>query len=132
MVQRISQGLTVTFGSFNAEVLDITVESESADTEEVTHQQSPDGYKEFVASFIDGGSVTLECLFDPAKTWPVAGEQDVLQIDCVPWTKMFQATAICTETGGVSASLGSRITRSLTFKITGKPEWVASGTSPTP
>lgn len=127
MVQRVSQGLTVTFGSFDAEVVDITIDSESVDTEEITHQQSPDGYKQFVPSFIDGGSVTVTCLFDEAKTWPVAGEQDVLTITHINWTKEFQATAICTGTGGMDGSLGGRLTRSLTFKVTGKPSWVTVG-----
>lgn len=120
----VSKGLTVTFGSFNGEVVDINISNPTVETEDITHQGSTDGFREYLASFADGGDVSLTCLFDETKTWPTLGESNTLEVDHASWSLKFQATAICTGVGGISAGLGSRITRDVTFKITGKPDWV--------
>lgn len=47
------------------EVLDINGPAQAADTVEVTNQSSPNFYKEWLTTVIDGGSVTFTCNYVP-------------------------------------------------------------------
>lgn len=59
-----------------AEVISIGGPSESADEIDVTHLRSAGGYREFIASFKDGGEFTLECNFIPGNTTQQAMDAD--------------------------------------------------------
>ncbi len=47
---------------------DINGPSMSRDTVDITHQQSPGGYKQFLAGLADGGEVTFTINLDPSDT----------------------------------------------------------------
>jgi hypothetical protein len=42
-----------------SEVISFGIPDEQADEEEVSHSESPDGYKEFIRSWIDGGEASV-------------------------------------------------------------------------
>lgn len=46
-----------------AEVMDISGPSFSLDTAEVTHQESPGNFKEYIPTLLDGGEVSMEINF---------------------------------------------------------------------
>ena len=48
-----------------AEVQDIKGPEQTAATDEVTNQSSPNYYKEYITTVLDGGSVTFMCNFIP-------------------------------------------------------------------
>jgi hypothetical protein len=57
-----SMGTTFDWNSHEvAEVTNITGPNSKVDTLDVTHYGSADYYREFIATFIDGGEVTVEC-----------------------------------------------------------------------
>jgi tail tube protein len=51
-----------------AEVVSINPPSMQRGTEEVTHLQSPDRYKEFVPSMVEGGDASIGLNFVPSET----------------------------------------------------------------
>lgn len=48
-----------------AQVTNVTGPGYSADTADVTAHDSPSGFREFIATLVDSGEVTLELVFDP-------------------------------------------------------------------
>lgn len=50
-----------------AEVRDISGPAVAVDTVETTSHSSPNAWKEFVATLLDGGDVTFEINYDPAE-----------------------------------------------------------------
>lgn len=50
-----------------AEVQDIKGPAQSADVDEVTNQSSPNFFKEFVTTVLDGGEVTFPCNYIPGE-----------------------------------------------------------------
>lgn len=114
-----------------AEVTNIGGPSLSSDTAETTHHASTDAWKEFVATLIDGGEVSIDVNFLPTNAtqadnaagsiiyalinrsvyyykiiWPDSGSTE--------WS--FQALVTNFEPG---ASVGDKLSASITFKITG-------------
>jgi Lambda phage tail tube protein, TTP len=47
------------------EVKDIKGPAQALDTDEITNQSSPNQYKEFIATLLDGGEVTFQCVLVP-------------------------------------------------------------------
>jgi hypothetical protein len=47
------------------EVKDIKGPAQSLETDEITNQSSPNQYKEYIATLLDGGEVTFQCVFVP-------------------------------------------------------------------
>ncbi len=47
------------------EVKDIKGPAQSLETDEITNQSSPNFYKEFIATVLDGGDVTFQCVLVP-------------------------------------------------------------------
>jgi len=50
-----------------AEVGDLKGPSQSLETDEVTNQSSPNQYKEYIATLLDGGEVTFPCNYIPGE-----------------------------------------------------------------
>jgi hypothetical protein len=117
----ISTGITVSFGSLTAKLLDVNTSGETADQVEVTHQTSADEYKEFLSGLKDGGDITL--VLHIGGTIPAVGTQDSLVITFPTGAGTFTATANLQKVKEISASLGERIIENVGFKITGKPVW---------
>jgi len=66
-------GLTFAKGGTGiSEITSITGPSTTADTVEVTHYTSDDGYKEFVQTFRDGGEIVIEGNLDASDDGQVA------------------------------------------------------------
>lgn len=125
MPRYVATNLTATFtglGSF--EVVDIDYGGISIETVEVTHQQSSSMYREFLPGLRDGGEITLTGNFDPDQiNMSLEGASGTLTISRTGWTKSLSCQAICTGFGGMSATLGQKISTRITFKITGRPTY---------
>jgi predicted secreted protein len=113
-----------------AEVTSITPPSLARDAVEATHTESPEKWREFIAGLKDAGEVTLELNFIPggpaierllglfnSDTFSVAR---LVFPNLVTW----QFTALLT---GVEpeAPVEDKMTASVTFKLTGKPGFIA-------
>ena len=122
----VATGISVSLGTLNAYLLDVNHGGESADQVDVTHQASPDQWREFMNGLKDGGEVTLALLFDPDAAFPATGSQTTL---AVTWptgtTNKFSAT-VNVSGKGTSAPLGDKMTSDFTVKITGVPNWAAA------
>jgi predicted secreted protein len=109
------------------EVLDITGPSSSMDTVEVTNQDSPNNYKEYIAGLLDGGEVSFDCNFTnvASQTNVIADHQNrtlrnfqmVLPLAGNPtWSFTGYVTSFDN-----SQPVQDKITASFSIKITGKP-----------
>jgi hypothetical protein len=55
-------------GTLIAEVRDINGPEQTADKDDVTNQSSPDHYREWVTTLLDGGDVTFTCNYIPGDS----------------------------------------------------------------
>jgi len=112
-----------------AEVQDIRPPSLGADTEEVTHQESPDGWREYIVTLLDGGEVSFDLNFIPTNATHNASSgllkdysarqkrnYQVVFPDGTTWE--FAALVTNFE---ADAPVGGKLSASVTLKITGKP-----------
>lgn len=112
-----------------AEVTSITPPNMARDSIDASHEQSPDGWREFIAGMKDGGDVTIEMNFDPDST-SVAALMAELNLSgpaatktrriLFPDTSTFDFEAFLTAFEP-DAPLDDRMTATATFKITGRP-----------
>ena len=108
-----------------AEVTGIDGPGKSKETIDVTSLDSTGGYREFISSFRDGGTVSLEMNFT-SDTYDVMDEDfeadttnnyEIVFPDA--GTTSFEFTGIVTELS-ISASVGSQVTSSVSIKVTGQ------------
>lgn len=110
-----------------SEVTSIEGPSITKDPVEVTHMESPDGYREFITGLKDGGEVSLEMNFVPGSAGMTLllaefersqASQCKIVLSTTPayaWT----FDAIMTSMGHATP-LDDKMTTTVTFKITGK------------
>jgi hypothetical protein len=79
MTAYISTGITVSFSTLSAELLDLTGSGEVADQVDVTHQASTNQWREFLSGLKDGGEYTWTLHY--GGTVPALGTQD----KCSAW-----------------------------------------------
>jgi len=122
----VSTGIAVTFSTLSGELLDVNPGGEEAEQIDVTHQGSSNDWREFISALKDAGEVSLLLHFDPDAVVPNVGTNGTLGIT---WpagaTKGFSCSANLQKRREVSAGLGEKMTESLTFKLTGEPNWAA-------
>lgn len=129
-------GYTTTFGIYNgttydaltAEITSIQPPSRSRETIDVTHLNSPDKYKEFIAGLAEGGDASLGVNFVPAATdaFSTAFEAEAGQFEITfPNGVKMQFAGIVTgyEIGEVT---NDKMSATFTVKSTGKPVMVAA------
>lgn len=124
MAQYVATGIVVAFGTLSAELVDVNHGGEEAEQIETTDQASTNDWKEFISGLKDAGEVTLVLAFDPDATIDDVGTSGTLTID---WptgaTNGFSCDANLSKKGEVSGTLGQKMVESLTFKLTGEPDW---------
>jgi hypothetical protein len=119
-----------------AEVTSIAGPAQTRDTIDVTHMESPEGYREFIPSFKDGGTVTLALNFLPndptqdATDGIIADyENDVKRNYRITWptagTNRVSFSAYVTDHSPDSPVEG-KMDLAVTLKISGKPTWSAA------
>ncbi|MFH9728305.1 phage tail tube protein [Streptomyces sp. NPDC017254] len=125
-------------GSFGviANVSDISGPSRSREAIEVTAHDSPDQYREFIKGLKDGGEVEITVNYDPTATSHTALDADFeekdlrdYQIVILPGTDdehTWDFSALITSIGDEYPT-EDKMERSVTFKISGKPELTATG-----
>lgn len=108
-----------------AEITGIGGLDSTRDTHDVTNFDSPDGYREFIASFKDGGEVSLEMNFTNA-TYKTVGE-DFESNDKVNYritipdgngSQLDFAGLLTTK--GFSAPVDDKVSSNVAIKISGK------------
>jgi len=121
MAAYVSTGITVSFSTLSAELLDLTSSGETAEAVDSTHQASTDQYREFIEGLKDGGehTWTLHC----GGTIPAVGTSDSLVITLPTGAGTCTVTALLTKVKGLNAPLGDKIVEEITFKTSGKPVW---------
>lgn len=114
-----------------AEVVNVSGPGISADTIDVTHQESSDNAREFIGSLVDSGEVSCDVNFLPGnatqKTFisdiygKVKATYSLVWSDAgLTWT--FEAIPTGFEP---SAQIDDKLSASITLKITGKPTFPA-------
>lgn len=101
----------------------------SRDPVEVTHTESPEGYREFIGGLKDAGEASIDLHFDPAHSTTAEFFADIgrnepsfykiVFPDGTEWG--FPALATGYEPG---APLDDKMTATFTVKLTGKPGFV--------
>ncbi len=112
-----------------SEVIGITPPSMSRDSVDVTHEQSPSAWREFIAGLKDAGEISLEMNFDPKNAGAsslmaelaLSGPSAVKNRQIVfPDGSMFTFAAFLTKYDP-DAPLAKSMSAKVTFKITGAP-----------
>lgn len=112
------------------EVKDIKGPAQSLETDEITNQSSPNQYKEYIATLLDGGEVTFQCVLVPGDatqgsvsgllSWMQSrGLQDWKIVAPAPYsadTMTFSAYVTKWETG---EPVGKHATLDVSLRITG-------------
>lgn len=123
-----------TFDVKIGKITDVQLPQMTADTQETTHTDSADGFKEFVTALKDGGEVTFGVIFAPTdggqaqlRTDFEAGTMPNYQIT-LPQIGAEQAVTctFCASITGLSAPSGNIadvMKASVTLKVSGKPVW---------
>jgi len=118
----ISTGITVSFGAMSGELLDVNHAGQTADAVDVTHQQSVNQWREFLAGLKDAGEITLT-MHRFTGTAPTTGQQTTLSMTWPSGAGGFSCDAIASNTHGLNGPLGDKISGDLTFKLSGEPAW---------
>lgn len=130
LFERSSNGLSTGVFSTVGEVLDIAPPSMTRDVVDATHMQSPERWREYIAGLKDGGEVSVEVNFVPGNAATTAALAD-LNTDTPGYYKItfpddtewgFAAFMTGIEPGD---PLDDKMTATFTFKLTGKPAFVA-------
>jgi len=121
MTAYISTGITVSFSTLSAELLDVTHSGEEADQVDVTHQTSTSEWREFLSGLKNGGSVTLTLHL--GGTVPDVATNDTLVVTFPTGAGTFTASANLQKNKGVAGNLGDKLIEEVSFKITGVPAW---------
>lgn len=108
-----------------AEVTSITPPGMSRDAIDATHEESPDGWREFIGGLKDGGEVSLELNFVPGSATTIllmaeieanAGNKQIV----FTTGEIFSFVALCTNFEP-EAPLDDKMVASVTYKVSGKP-----------
>lgn len=112
-----------------AEVTNITPPAMARDTVDVTHELSPEAWREFIAGLKDGGEVSVEMNFVPGQSDAAAlmaelalsGSAALKNRQIVfPDGSVFAFAAILTAYEP-DAPIDDKMSASVTFKVSGKP-----------
>ncbi len=111
-------------------VRDVTPPALARDAIETTDMESPERWREFIGGLKDGGEVSFEITFDPGSAETTAFMSDIntntagyyklVFPDASEWG--FAALMTGFEPG---VPVGDKMTATVTFKVTGKPGWIA-------
>ena len=109
-----------------SEILSLEGPTQSRETIDVTNLDSTGGYREFIGSFRDGGTVTLSMNFLRANydllhadfESDTPGNYKITLPDTANTTIEFEGLV---QEMPLSASVGSQVTANVTIKVTGEP-----------
>lgn len=113
-----------------AEVTNVTPPAMARDSIDATHEESPEGYREFIPGLKDGGEVSLELNFIPGNT---TADDLIAEFDATTGTGAIKNRQIVFPNGEIlafrafltafetDAPIDDKMTLSVTFKVTGKP-----------
>lgn len=120
-----------TSGTYNAisEVVSITPPQLSRETVDVTHLNSADEYREFIAGIKDGGEISITMAYlgtangtEQEKLYGDFESGDVINYQIsYPDSATWEAACIVTGIAPAELSNEERITDAVTLKVTGKP-----------
>lgn len=122
---------------------DISLSGITIDQQEITHQLSADGFKEFRSMFADAGDATANCYYDPdVEAIPSesvlrasirSGPQGTFSLTYVEYasesdttgtaTTFFSCGANLQSCGNMSGGIGTPFMTDFKFKLSGKPTY---------
>lgn len=110
-----------------AEVSSISISGMSADDIDLTHHESPDGFREFVSGVVDGGTVDIELNYTKAQRAALMA----LWRDNETFVITYPDNSTDTFDGyindfGQESPFDDKLSCTATFKISGKPTFVAA------
>jgi predicted secreted protein len=122
---KIGNGATPEVFTTVGEVTSITPPGMSRDAIDATHEESPDGWREFIGGLKDGGEVSLELNYVPGSATTILLNAE---IEAAPGNKqivfpggeIFSFRALCTNFEP-EAPLDDKMVASATYKVSGKP-----------
>jgi len=129
-LQRSSDGTSG--GSFASvgTIRDVTLPGMARDSVEVTHQDSPERWREFIGGMKDGGELEFAMTFDPSSAESIAfladlnadalGFYKVIFSDLTEWGFAGLVTNVDPE-----APVEDKMEASVTIKLSGKPGFIA-------
>lgn len=113
-------------GTTVAEVRDFSGVEQTADTDDVTNQSSPDFYREKITTLLDGGDFTFDCNYVPGDgsqlallTALKARGLESFTLTAPGGTGSFAFDARVTKFSGPKGSIGKAATLDITLAITG-------------
>lgn len=112
-----------TYTTFGVEITNITPPNITRGTADVTHHSSPGNTREFIATIMDGGEVSLEINYIPSDTDAVLA---ALKAGKASWQIMLPNDIAWTFDGimtsySPSTPLDGGMAASITFKVSGMP-----------
>lgn len=118
----IATGITVSFSTLNGEIVDVNKDPDSIETQDVTHQTSANQWREHSGESALKQAGDIKLLANWGGTVPDLGTEDTITLT-LPGGKGVSATAILRDAGGISGTLGQKMTEELTLLITGEPTY---------
>lgn len=119
-----------------AEVTALTPPSDTADTEEVTHMESPDARREWIKTLIDSGEADIECNLVAGSATDLAMQAAMLSPDAYYYKmaipaaergKFWVITGLCLITGYTRGTpIAGKMTGTARLKFTGTRTEAAS------
>lgn len=111
-------------------IRDVTPPSLSRDAVETTDMESTDRWREYIGGLKDGGEVSFEITFDPGSTETTTFMGDLNDDDAGYYKLIFPDTSEWGFAGLLtgfepSTPIGDKMMANVTFKLTGKPGWIA-------
>lgn len=109
-----------------ADIKSITGPTTSRETYDVTHMESPNGWREHIAGLKDGGEVSSEINYNPTAVTHQALLDTYESNSVSSWKIIFSDTSTITFSGiltklDISAPMDNAMTASITIKVTGEP-----------
>lgn len=112
------------------EVKDIKGPAQALETDEITNQSSPNQYKEFIATLLDGGEVTFQCVLVPGDatqgsvagllSWMQSrGLQDWKLVPPSPYAADYLTWSAYVTKWDTGEPVGKHATLDVTLRITG-------------
>lgn len=116
----IGHGTVFEFGAFTGELRSISWDGMEAAEIDVTHMGSEDGWQEFIPGLKNAGEISLNLLFDPSVSPPIA--ETGTAIITFPNGRKWSCDAYCSG-AGEEIPHDDVMEQDITFKLTGAPNF---------
>ncbi len=124
---QISLGIWNGVSAYNnvAEITNVSPPQYSRDAVEATHQQSANGFREYIPGLLDAGEVPLEINYVPTPSDPIL---TAMRAGLTQFRISLPNNVTCTFSGIITAfnpdtPLDGKMSANITIKVSGMPVW---------